>query len=301
METLEALKQKIGSAEDLQSVVRTMKSLAAVNIRHYEKAVEALEEYRRTVEMGLHILLRSGGERTVATKSAPKNLPAAVVIGSDMGMCGQLNERIASYALERLKAAGGEQSRAKALVVGTRVAAYLEDGGQPIEERFLVPSGTSSIVPLLQDLIVKLEDLQSREQVDQVTVFYSKHGANAAYSPVSEDLLPMDRQWLARLEEWDWPSRSLPTFTMEWDPLFSSLIRQHLFVGLYRAVAESLASENAARLMAMQGAERNIEDLLEELSSAYHRERQMSITSELLEIVAGFEALTANEEKTPAI
>ena len=301
METPEVLKQKIGSAQDLQSVVRTMKSLAAVNIRHYEKAVEALAEYHRTVETGLHILLRSGGERSVAAKSAAKNLPAAVIIGSDMGMCGQLNERITSYALERLKVAGAEHPRAKVLVVGTRVAAYLEDAGQPIEERFLVPGGTSSIVPLVQDLLVKLQDLQSREQVDQVTVFYSRHGANAAYSPCADDLLPMDRQWLAKLEEWDWPSRALPTFTMDWDPLFSSLIRQHLFVGLYRAVAESLASENAARLMAMQGAERTIEDLLEELTSAYHRERQMSITSELLEIVAGFEALTANEQKTTSL
>ena len=86
-------------------------------------------------------------------------------------------------------------------------------------------------------------------------------------------------------------SRSLPTFTADWHRLFSALIRQHLFVALYRALAESLASENAARLASMQAAERNIEEHLAGLTARYHQERQESITAELLDIVAGFETL----------
>jgi F-type H+-transporting ATPase subunit gamma len=78
---------------------------------------------------------------------------------------------------------------------------------------------------------------------------------------------------------------------MDWNRLFSSLIQQYLFVSLYRAFAESLASENAGRLASMQAAERNIEDLLEELNSQFQQQRQSSITEELLDIVAGFEAL----------
>jgi F-type H+-transporting ATPase subunit gamma len=83
----------------------------------------------------------------------------------------------------------------------------------------------------------------------------------------------------------------LPTFTMDWDRLFSALISQYLFVSLYRAFAESLASENASRLASMQGAERNIADRLQELQGSFHQQRQSTITAELLDIVSGFEAL----------
>ena len=78
---------------------------------------------------------------------------------------------------------------------------------------------------------------------------------------------------------------------MDWDALFSALVQQYLFVALYRACAESLASEDASRLAAMQNAERNIKDRLDELHAEYHHQRQNSITAELLDIVAGYEAV----------
>jgi F-type H+-transporting ATPase subunit gamma len=74
--------------------------------------------------------------------------------------------------------------------------------------------------------------------------------------------------------------------------LFSALIRQYLFVSLFRACAESLASENASRLAAMRGAERNIGERISELTNLFHQTRQMAITEELLDIAAGFEALS---------
>jgi F-type H+-transporting ATPase subunit gamma len=84
-------------------------------------------------------------------------------------------------------------------------------------------------------------------------------------------------------------------FTMEKGELFSTLIREYLFVSLFRSMAESLASENAARLASMQGAEKNIEERLDELYTAFHQQRQMAITEELLDIVSGFLALESVE------
>jgi len=81
--------------------------------------------------------------------------------------------------------------------------------------------------------------------------------------------------------------------------LFSALIRQHLFVVLYRAVAESLASENASRLASMQAAEKNIQEHLAGLTMRYHQERQQSITEELLDIVTGFETLIGAAGREP--
>jgi len=82
---------------------------------------------------------------------------------------------------------------------------------------------------------------------------------------------------------------------MDWRRLFQALIRHHLFGSLYRAFAESLASEHASRLTSMQGAEKNIEARLAELKAQFHQLRQMSITEELLDIVSGFTALTGTE------
>jgi F-type H+-transporting ATPase subunit gamma len=105
-------------------------------------------------------------------------------------------------------------------------------------------------------------------------------------------LLPLDMEWFRGLAKKKWTSRSIPIFTMDWDDLFSSLIRQYMFFSLYRALIESLASENASRLASMQKAEKNIEERLNELHIQYHSLRQESITMELLDIVTGFEALT---------
>jgi F-type H+-transporting ATPase subunit gamma len=86
---------------------------------------------------------------------------------------------------------------------------------------------------------------------------------------------------------------------MDWEKLFRALIREYLFVSIYRAFANSLASENASRLAAMQSAEKNIEERLEELFTQFHRQRQMTITEELLDIVAGFEAMGGVQEAAP--
>ena len=83
---------------------------------------------------------------------------------------------------------------------------------------------------------------------------------------------------------------------MNWDRLFSLLIREYLFVSLYRAFAESLASENASRLASMQVAERNIENRLDELNAQYHQQRQNGIDAELFDLVAGFEALSSKAQ-----
>jgi F-type H+-transporting ATPase subunit gamma len=104
--------------------------------------------------------------------------------------------------------------------------------------------------------------------------------------------LPLDLAWLESLGQKPWPSKVLPTYTMDRPRLIYALLGQYLFVALYQALAASLASENAARLAAMQAAENNIDERLKDLRLQYNQLRQSTITEELLDIVAGFEALT---------
>lgn len=291
METTESLKRHIQTAEDLHSLVRTMKALAAVSIRHLEHAVHSLADYQRTIELGLRVVLRQRNGSAVTARAAPRQSLGAVVIGSDQGMCGQLNDQVVAFALEHIRASSLDDGQLAVLAVGTRVAARLEDAGYELEMSLPIAGSTSGITPLVQDILLRVERWHREEHIDRIVVFYCEHTSRAAYRLDRVDLLPIDRAWLEKLEQQEWPTRVLPTFTMDADRLFTALVRQYLFVSLYRACAESLASENASRLAAMRGAERNIGDRIIELTGQFHQTRQMAITEELLDIAAGFEAL----------
>jgi F-type H+-transporting ATPase subunit gamma len=295
MQTIEGLKKKIESTQDLLSVVKTMKALAAVNIRQYERAVESLKDYNRTVELGLEAVLRDSPHFMVGARSASKDRLGAVIFGTDQGMAGALNEKVLSHALSTMESLGVKAEDRTIMVVGERLAMLFEDAGQPVEGFSLVPSSVSGITPKVQDTLIKIESWNQEKELDHIYLFYSRQTSSASYQPHTVHLLPMDKEWLLTLKKKSWPSRSIPLFTMERGPLFSSLIREYLFVSLFRAFAESLASENASRLASMQGAEKNIEEMLAELNSSFHQSRQMAITEELLDIVVGFEALQEKE------
>ena len=130
--------------------------------------------------------------------------------------------------------------------------------------------------------------------VEEIVLLYNKWLGGAAYEPPTQQLFPVDLAWLSGLQGRKWPSRGLPIHTIEWEPLFASLIREFFHTALFQASAESLASENASRLASMQAAERNIEDRLDELNMHFRLLRQRTITEELLDITSGFEALSTD-------
>ena len=290
LKMLELVKRKIKSAEDLLSVVKTMKVLAAVSIQQYEKAVECLGEYNRSVEFGLQAVLKHIPGEIPILKPVLKQRLGAIVFGSDQGMVGQFNEVIAHYAVEEINTLKVKQENRAVIAVGLRVMSRLEEAGQPVEDCLSLPGSITAITPMVQDIALKMEAWRFERKIDQIVIFYNRT-VGASYRPHRLQLLPVDHKWFQELKSRPWPSRSLPFFTMDWNRLFSSLIRQHLFASVFQAFAESMCSENASRLASMQAAERNIEERLDELNFQFHQERHTSITEELLDIVAGFEAL----------
>lgn len=315
MQTLEALQSKIKSVEDLRAVVRTMKTLAMVNIRQYEKARIALTDYSETIELGLQALLRDRYFSEMPPKVFPSSqkqnqgLVGVILFGSDHGLCGQFNEQIITYALEQLNARQVHHERRQIATVGSRLITYLETAKQPIDNHFSLPSSVAGTTQLVQELLLTIEKWRNRHfpqfipairsepieeihsPVEQILLFYNRSISTTNYQPFTLQLLPLDINWLHQLQQRPWNSHTLPTQTMSWDRLFPLFIRQYLFVSLYQATVESMASENASRLAAMQAAEKNIEERLTDLNADYRSSRQNSITAELLDIVAGFEAL----------
>jgi F-type H+-transporting ATPase subunit gamma len=290
VQTPEALKRTIKSAQDLLSVVKTMKALAAVSIRQYQRSVESLADYNRTVEMGLQIVLKDRQGVAEPVRQGTKRL-GAIVFGTDQGLCGQFNNLITQHAVQELDKTGFKKEDRFFIVVGVKAADILSDTGENVLEILTQPGSTAGITAMVQDITLLLEDWRFRRSVENMVLFYNEYLSGAIYRPRTLKLLPVDKTWLADLKKQKWESRTLPTFNMEWERIFRSMIREYLFVSVYRAFANSLASENASRLAAMQNAEKNIEERLEELHVQFHRQRQMTITEELLDIVAGFEVL----------
>jgi F-type H+-transporting ATPase subunit gamma len=269
-----------------------MKALAAANIGQYEKSVKALEDYYRTVELGLSVCFR---EVDLAPKvgrnekEAASGKVGAIVFGSDQGLVGQFNEVIADFAIKTLTEFQGQ---AEVWAVGERVQARLTDAGLPPIGVFAVPNSVNAITSLVGQIQIESESRRAKGEYRSLFVFHNRPLVGAQYEPVDQRLLPLDNQWLKSLAGIVWPTNNLPEILCERDATLRSLIREYLFISIFRACAESLASENASRLAAMQRAEKNIEELLGNLQSTFHRVRQGGIDEELFDVVSGFEAIT---------
>ncbi len=288
------LRRKIEGAGDLQSVVRTMKAVAASSIGQYEQSVRALSDYYHAVELALGACFRESIEGTERSgKSDSGNIIGAVVFGSDQGLVGRFNEVVVDYAIKSLAAIPGKQRKLQVWAVGERVHARLIDEHVPLIGLFPVPGSIKTITPLVVKILVEYEMRLSDGQFSELYLFYNRPTAGAAYAPVAQRLLPLDENWRRKLIDLPWPTKTLPEVLGDTGVVLRALISEYLFVSLFRACAESLASENASRLAAMQRADKNIDELLEELNRTFHRLRQSSIDEELFDVVSGFEALKA--------
>lgn len=291
METLETLGRRIETTRDLQSIVRTMKALSAVSIRQYENAVEALRDHARAIDLGIQAVLAH--ERPpLPAEDVAAGTTIAVVFGSDHGLCGHFNREIAGLARKELDRRGVAPDRAVHLVAGARAAAELAAAGARVAETFPLPGSVDGLTRTAESLLLEIETRRARESITRVLVFRNVRTDESSAEPSVTQLLPLDRDWLRRLAARPWPSQARPAYTMDGEAVFGALVRQHLFIALFDAGAGSAASEHATRLMAMQAAERNIEERLEDMNTDYRRLRQDSITAELLDVVAGFEALS---------
>ncbi len=298
--TLESLRRKIDGAGDLEGVVRSMKALAASSIGQYEKAVQSLDDYYRTVELALVACLHQAGAVSLAAGERPpherphegpyKEKIGAVVFGSDQGLVGRFNEVIVEFAVHELKMLPGTIT--KIWAVGDRAHALLADTGIAPVDLLSVPTSVNAITPLIGQILIEGQAALDRGDVGEVYVFHNHPKFGAVYEPVGKRLVPLDHTWQSKLAATAWPTKNLPEVIEGAKSALPAFIRGYLFVLLFQACAESLASENASRLAAMQRAEKNIEDILEDLNRTFRRVRQESIDEELFDVISGFEALT---------
>lgn len=284
-DTIENLRHKIERATDLESVVSTMKALAASNIGQYENAVRALVDYYYTVELGLWACLNQVKEEKVSENNVQhEDSTGVIVFGSDQGLVGQFNDVLAEFVSETLHHFHGKKM---IWAVGERMHARLMDMGFTVTNLYEVPNSVSAITPLIGTILL-------HSKTSLLYIFHNRPTADAQYEPVRQRLLPLDKKWHRELMKHQWPTHRLPEILGNRKDTLTALMREYLFVSLFKACTESLASENSSRLAAMQRAEKNINEMLDELKQTYHRLRQSTIDNELFDVISGFEALRKN-------
>jgi len=294
MQKLEQLQRKIKNAEDIQSIVRTMKVMAAVEITQFEQSVDSINNYHNTLELALQAVLKeSFSEVQPFITTDPHASTGLIIMGSGQALCGPFDESILSYVLEKNKNEALENPHI--IVLGERLSAYMEHKKLSADHMFQMPGSVNGINALVLDLLSAIDEWQASENVRTVKIFYHEPLSRKGYEPVTQNLLPLNRAWLDRLVRKEWPTNNIPAFTIASKTLFLSLLRQYFFESLYRAVAQSLTAEYSSRLSAMQRAEVKIDERLHDLNKEYTQQRQNSITGELLDIMAGFESVVSGE------
>lgn len=288
-DTLINLQRRKQSAGDMASVVRTMKAMASSNITQYENSVHSLQDYYRTISLGIHACFKKERISVVADNQDKKNsISVAVIFGSDQGLVGRFNDSVSTYAKNIIKEIPGET---EIWVVGERVYSLLVDGNFSPSKRFGVPNSVSAITPLVNQILIKSEEYRQDDRFYSFYIFHNTPTEGANYKQESQQLYPPDKKWEDEITQMKWPSKNVPQVIGGTKSTLGTLIREYLFVSLYKASAESLAAENASRLEAMERAEKNIDEMLEDLNRDYNRLRQSTIDEELFDVIAGFEAL----------
>ncbi|MCG3268549.1 FoF1 ATP synthase subunit gamma [Yoonia sp. I 8.24] len=290
-QSLEVLARRTTSMQGIRSVVHTMKSLSVINAAPYEQAARAIEAYHQTVLTGLHAFLsQSPPMKAQASRSASQVI---IVFGSDHGLCGNYNDALAAQAAPNI------DPEKIVLCVGAQMAGALSDLGIKVEKTFMPPASVDGIGRLANLLTLELDGIRMKTPGSDiaVTVAFFAQGAQGLQTAEIKPLLPLDAGLIEGFRSKPWVSRSLPFFTMPPDDLFLALIHEHLFASLYRAAAEAMVTENAARLALMQQAEQSVDDRLDALKADTRAMRQSEITNELLDVIIGFEALKKDKRR----
>jgi F-type H+-transporting ATPase subunit gamma len=285
-DTLEGLRRKLDGAAKLGSVVRAMKALAASSIGQYEAALRALGDYQQSVDIGLQTC-RLVDEIPVARPSASGPI-GAIVFGSEQGLVGRFNEVIAEFVLGKLAAMPASK---KIWGIGDRVCERLAAAGLPSTKRFALPGSVDAISALVEQLQFESEASHSKGECAEVFVFNNCPQSVRLYRPVGLRLLPLDARAAAHQGRPGRPAGGFREVLGASETTRNALVREYLFICIYKACAESLASENGSRLVAMQNAQKNIEALSAATSRSYYRLRQSSIDEDLFDVMTGFNSL----------
>jgi len=282
MPSQQQIERQIATIDGLRDVIHSMRSLAATYLRRAEERLSGLRAYADTVGRAIEDCLYG---REIALPDEELGGPAILVFFSEQGLCGRFNEVVAEAAAEHAR----QLSEPGFIVVGRRGPALIRR-----EELRIIAELPSTTSPDGDDIVIHavartVLSLHEKAAFGQLYLLHARYLSPGRIEPAFERVLPIDlSQWRRADAGW----RSRPHLALSRLVLLHELVSEYTFISLFRAMTESLAGEHGMRLQSMEAAKSNIDDTLDELRLQSRIQRQNEITSELLDVVSGSEALT---------
>lgn len=290
METLDNLKKTLDTSKSIKQVVSTMKALSGANIKKYEKIVKILYTYKSNVELALQAIMMHNDKINInelefigqSKNKKAKNL--VVVFGSNQGLCGRFNDKIANFTIDDIQ----NTDENKVIVVGERLSMLLSNTKLKIFKTIPVPNSIENISNTIYELLTVIEKEIEEKTVNKVFLYYTANDDTMNGTLTKTRLIPIDKKILENAQKKVWPTNNIPYWQIDTKTLVVDLLKQYMFVGLNDALVNSIASEQKNRLLTLQNAENNINDLIRTKNLEYNQKRQSTITNELLDVVTGY-------------
>ena len=276
VERLAEIQARIANLGDLQDIMGAMRALAAMRLGQAQNALPGIRQYTEVINYGLArgLALTGGGGR--AGKIAKGGRTAVVAFTSEHGFAGAYNEHVLEAAWTLAKAPGN-----RLLVVGSRGRVKAEERGCRVAYGQPMATHLDGVLEVVLRCSEELFRRLAHDGIERVTLVYGRNTTGPQWKVESEAVLPFDPVAYRRAEA------VAPMIYLDADDLFDKVVEEFVFTRLMHAALESFASENAARLTAMEAAHDNIETKLEGLTQQARQQRQEEITTELLDVVIG--------------
>jgi F-type H+-transporting ATPase subunit gamma len=301
MANLKAIRKRISGAKNTQKITRAMKMVSAARLNRAQQRILAIRPYAvKTAQVLAEVAAPRGDEgasgsaadHPLLERRAEKNV-LFIVITSDRGLCGAFNSSILRAAERLWREREAQGVNVKFAVIGRRGRDYLRRRGAPVLKNF---EGIWERLDLEQARGIAREVLRPfiAGEIDALYLVYNEFKSAMTQKVVAEPLFPLKTpegvsERVKKAEEWDREREFL--FEPDRGALLERLVPMYVEITLLRALLESMASELGARMTAMDSATKNAAEMISKLTLDYNRARQAAITTELMEIIGGAEAL----------
>jgi F-type H+-transporting ATPase subunit gamma len=295
MATVQDLKRRIRSIRNTRKITKAMELVASARLRRAQARIEAMRPYAdRMTELMMGTAKASSSLQGLTLLQRREVQKAAIIpLTGDRGLAGAFNAQVLRQAFALERQLRGEGVEVQWLVAGKKGRSTLSFRHYEIDQSWIGFSDRPSYHDA-QAIARKAAELYENGEVDRVVIVYNQFVSALVQRVVERDLLPIPEEALTRDESEEREEALLGDFIYEPEPeeILQRLLPVYVETELYRALLESAASEQGARMTAMRNASGNAADLISSLTLDMNRARQAEITQEILEVVAGADALT---------
>jgi F-type H+-transporting ATPase subunit gamma len=288
MATLRDIRKRINAVKNTKQITKAMKMVAAAKLRRAQNRMLEMRPYAEKMDEVISSLAHGSGDVHPLLVQRPRNTVEILVITSDRGLCGAFNSNILKAAEKHIEKWKADNFNISVSVVGRKANDYFKRRNVEIRQAWTGLSGKlehSDVQTIAEDLI----ENYLNATMDEVYIFYNQFKTVLTQEVISARLLPV----AAPEEPGEAATEAAAAFIYEpsQKKILNEILPKHIQTQIYRALLESQASEEAARMTAMENATQNADEMIRTLTLQFNKARQASITKELMDIVGGVEAL----------